>query len=207
MRLGRCRPGKPAHELEQPARVAQGRAVTKAGQPRFQLGQARRRAPVHGGVDEKILCGSSSFRRPVQIWMLARTSPRTSTRSCSRQNETWPSVWPGVSSTRKPPTSSPSRSCRDTGCGGPTQCGPTAEREPVAGHPGHDLACGFHRQCVGRATPAAAAPAARRSRDWRLGGPGGRASRRAPSNAPASCRMILRRANRVPESTSTPPIT
>ena len=49
------------------------------------------------------------------------TSPAMSVRSDSRQNDRCPGVWPGVSSTVKPPTSSPSRRRRATGQAGPLQ--------------------------------------------------------------------------------------
>ena len=90
---------------------------------------------------------------PVQIFMFARTSPSTRTRSCSRQNEMWPIVCPGVSITRKPPTSSPSRSRRATGWGGPVHRGPTSTAEPVRGHPCHDQSLGLHRRGVALAAP------------------------------------------------------
>src|SRR5580693_4881393 len=65
--------------------------------------------------------GSLSPGMPVMRFMLLITSPRISTLSDSRQKETCPRVWPGVSRTVNPATSSPSRSARETGWGGPTQ--------------------------------------------------------------------------------------
>src|SRR5208337_2388253 len=47
------RPLEPAHEPEQPSWVTQRRAVTKAGQPGLQLGQACGRSPIHGGVERE----------------------------------------------------------------------------------------------------------------------------------------------------------
>ena len=68
--------------------------------------------------------------------MLRITSPQIATRSDSRKKITSPRPCPGAWTTRKPATSSPSRSARSTLCGGPF---PDSPDDPVDRVPGRRL--------------------------------------------------------------------
>ena len=105
--------------------VSQRRAVAEADQSRLQRQKPPGRAAVLGRVEREDRLGLAEHHQPVPDIDVAEHVPRDEDAVGSRQNEIWPAVCPGVSITVKVPTWSPSRSRRETGCGGPVQSRPT----------------------------------------------------------------------------------